>query len=143
MLTVRIMGAKEAEAWLARLQGGCKAADGPVARVGTHLKYAFGIEFGRHRGGKLARRAGGSFALTGSFLRVQPRIKPTLAEALPKGPGATLQALKALGLQVLAGTLDILTNTVYATPIPVSRTGKPRWRRTGNLRRSYHMQLEP
>ncbi len=84
---------------------------------------------------------------------MKPRILPTVREALPKGRTATLSALKRLGLDVLGRTLDILTATVYATPIPTfgyrltkkrrrsKQAARTKWKRTGTLRRSYHMQV--
>lgn len=119
MAAVRIMGLNEAERYLRRLQGGAAASNATV-RVGTAVVYAHGIEFGRRRNGRLARRAGGAFMLTGALESIQPRIKPALARALPEGQQAVRDALLRLGYQVEAAAKP-------RTPV-----------KTGNLRRSIH-----
>lgn len=120
MAEIRILGAKEADAYLKNIGAASREAGRTVVRVGTALKYGHGIEFGRHRGGKLARRAGGAFYLTGAFRQVQPRIKRELAAALPKGAAAVLGAMRRLAADV---------ERIAKQRVPV---------RTGNLRRSIH-----
>ena len=141
-VSVTIMGAKEAQAYLSKLHGGAKYMNGAVVQTGSNVVYAYGIEFGQKRKGGLARRAGGSFALTDAYKAVKPDIAREVRDALPGGPSAVLAALKALANDVLTGTKEKLKERVYGLPIPVgSRSGKAKWRRTGTLRRSYHVEV--
>lgn len=117
---VTILGAREARTYLRRLQGGVRAAGGVLVRVGSDLPYAWGITFGRHRGGRLARRAGGTMALPGALASVQPAIGPAVAAALPDGRDEVLRVLLGFGEKV-------------------KRLAKEREAvRSGSLRRSYH-----
>lgn len=120
-MSVQILGIKEAQAYLRKLQGGARAVGTASVRVGSNLRYAWGNEFGRHKGGRLARRAGGSFALTGGFRSVQPRIRPAIVAALPQGPEAVMKALMRLAYDVVAATQP-------RTPV-----------KSGTLRRSWHV----
>jgi hypothetical protein len=124
-LRVRILGLEEAEALLATLSAGARAAGRTVVRVGTATVYAWGIVFGQTRSGRLARRAGGTFSLPDAFEAVRPEVAPALATALPDGEGAVVAAMLRLGYRVEAGTK--------------AREAV----RTGNLRRSYHTVKGP
>lgn len=115
------MGLKEAIAYLARLQGNAQAANHFRVRVGSNLQYAWGIEFGRTRGGRMARRKGGVLYLTKALADVKPTIKQELRASLIGGPGATLAALRKLGYSVEGKA------KVYETAVV-----------TGSLRRSIH-----
>lgn len=122
---VELIGAREAQRYLKLLADGSKAAGNKVVLVGTNLVYGYGIETGRHRGGGLARRAGGVFYLSGALAQVRPRIRKALTAALPGGPGAVLAAAKRLGFDV-------------------ERIAKERVVvRTGTLRRSLHTTVGP
>ena len=156
--TVRVMGLKEAEEYLEELQGGVQTLGKAAVQVGTNVEYAWGVEFGQRRDGKRARKAGGSFALSDAFQDVKPRIGQELLKALPKGPRAVLTAMKLLGVDILRLTKENLKSRVYGDAIPtrlqfehsITKRGKlrlkvvnkPLWRRTGNLRRSYHMEVQ-
>ena len=144
-MEIRILGADEVRARLDSMQREIQAADGQAVIVGTPAPYGPGIEYGRHPGGRLARRLGGSFALTDAFEAVKPRIVPDIRWALAvkwaRGSSAVglVKTMLALGNQVLALTKVYLTERVYNVPIPTTRSGKPRWRRYGHLRESYHV----
>jgi hypothetical protein len=107
--------------------------------VGTPAEYGPGIEFGRHPGGKLARRAGGSFALTDALDAIRADAPGVVRGYLMAGR-TVMQALWALGNQVLAYTRVNLTERVYSQPIPTTRSGKPKWKRMDHLRESYTVQ---
>lgn len=139
-MEIRVMGLREAEAYLARLQGTARSLNGAAVVVGTDLAYAWGMAFGRYRSGRLARRLGGDFALTDAFAAVKPSIPRRLREALSRGPAAALAALQLAGQDVLTGTKQRLLDRLYSVPIPSGRDGKPKWRRTSTLRRSYHVE---
>lgn len=124
-LRITILGKPEAEAALRQLHAGIDALDGLTVRVGTAVVYAWGIEFGRRRDGRLARRAGGAFMLTRALQQVKPEITPVLAKALPAGAAATERALLGIGFRA-----EALAKA--ATPV-----------QTGNLRRSLHTVKGP
>ncbi len=108
---------------LDKLAASGKRAEGSLVQVGSPLNYAFGIETGRHAGGRLARRAGGAFYLRDAAASVQQSLKRDIAHALPKGPEATLAALKKIGFDVerkakalvpvVTGTLRRSIQTIY------------------------------
>lgn len=143
-MEVRILGTDEVKQRLDDMREAVKDA---YVIVGTDVVYAPGIEYGRHPGGKLARKAGGSFALTDAFEEIKPRIVPELRWALAvkwaKGGSAKdlLVTMIALGNDVLTRTKELLQERVYSLPIPLTHKGKAKWARTGHLRRSYHMEV--
>lgn len=130
-MIVQFEGIKEARAYVERLRDGAEAAGQLVVLVGSNLPYAYGIHEGRHRGGRLARRAGGVPYLTLGLDRVRDEIAPTIARAIPQGPSAVLGAFARVGNDVARGAVESLTSTVYAGPTRG-------WSRTGQLRRSIH-----
>lgn len=48
---------------------------------------------------------------------------------------------RGIGISALKFCKELLTSTIYAIPEDVSGTGRKKWRRTGNLRRSEKMEL--
>lgn len=99
-----ILGVVEALAWLRELQASVQAAGDTSVEIGvdeSQAPYGWGMEFGEYRNGRLARRAGGAFYLTGAFQAVAPMVADAIAEALPRGPEAVRQAILAKGQQVL------------------------------------------
>ena len=91
-------------------------------RLGSDLPYAYGIEYGRHRGGRLARRAGGAYYLHAGAEQITGEA-PKLARALGKGPAAT----KAEYQEILERGLDVARRR---TPV-----------RTGRLSRSLRIYI--
>jgi hypothetical protein len=106
--------------------------------VRSDVDYAQGIETGRRRSGRVARRAGGAYFMRDALAQVQPKIGPTLVDALPRGPAAVNHAMEGLAHDVLLAATQLLTTRVYGAPVPRGRSGRARWSRTGNLRRSLH-----
>jgi hypothetical protein len=117
---VQIHGVEQVRAALQRLTQGTQAMRDTRVLVGSPLKYAFGIETGRHRGGGLARRAGGAFYLRGAVQSVMATAGASLAPALLEGAQATVRALTRLGY-------DVQREAQMEVPV-----------RTGTLRRSIH-----
>lgn len=117
---VSIDGAETVRAYLQSLREGLGRAGDETIMVGSNLVYAFGIETGRHRGGRLARRAGGAFYLRDAFNSIKGRLEPEIAAALPRGQDAVLRAMLKLGYDVEREAKNL---------VPV---------RTGALRRSIH-----
>lgn len=117
---IQVNGADKVAAYLRQVREGAASAGREQVLVGTPLIYGFGIETGRHRGGRLARRAGGAFYLRNAFRAVQPRIRQELAAALPNGAEAVLRVMTRLGY-------DVQREAQERVPV-----------RTGTLRRSIH-----
>lgn len=147
-MEVKILGAEEVKQRLDDMKEAVKDA---YVVVGTDVVYAPGIEFGRHPGGRLARKLGGSFALTDAFEAVKPKIEPKIRwelaaiwanKTLGSSGGAKrlLAVMVSLGNEVRTRTSELLRERVYSVSIPMTRRGKSRWTRTGTLRRSYHVE---
>lgn len=120
---VRVVGVREAQRYLRDLADASRNAAKAAVQVGSPLGYAYGIETGVHRGGRLARRAGGVFYLTRALEHERPSIVPTVAKALDDGPHAALDAMKRIGFNVertakalvvrVTGTLQRSIQTIY------------------------------
>lgn len=108
---VVIMGLGEALAELQRVQSGAQSFGGYTAQVGSSLPYAFGIHYGRHPGGRLARRAGGLFYLTRALEQVRNRgdVRAMVAEGVVAGPLAARKAGRTLAFAVLARAQELET----------------------------------
>lgn len=99
---VTIQGIQAAQQSLTHMAQGAQAAGRSAYFVGSSLAYAYGIETGRSRGGRLARKAGGAFMLTRALQSVAPGIPGAVAQALPSGASAVDQAIRRLAFEVLS-----------------------------------------
>lgn len=136
---VRILGKEEVQKRLRQMAEQVASARGDYVLVGTvnsPVEYAPGIEYGRHPGGKLARAAGGTFALTDAVEQIGPQVPELCEQALARGE-PVMRGLMRAGLAIEAQTKVNLSERLYNQPIPLSKRGKPRWRRTGNLRAAF------
>lgn len=97
---VRILGVQEAEAYLRKLQAGAVRIAGMSFRIGSDKPWAWGLEFGRRRNGELARRAGGTLALTGGLRSVQAEIPREVQAGLREGPDHLWRRLLGLAMRV-------------------------------------------
>ena len=120
---IEVVGDEVAVAALSRLAAALETAAGTPVDVGSPLRYAYGIEYGRHRGGSLARRAGGAFYLTRALTAVRAEFPRTMVAALSRSAGDPRRLLLGLGYRVQAAALPL---------VPV---------RTGTLRRSIHVRI--
>jgi len=119
VITIKVSGATVAQRRLQTMRDGAERLGNTRILVGSNLKYAFGIEFGRHRGGRLARSAGGAFFLKKGLDSIKDSLPRDIGNALANGSSVYDAMLKnALQLQNVA-----MANT------PVN---------TGSLRRSLH-----
>lgn len=86
MLTgIDLIGVPEVHKALSNLEDGvAEMVKAPVG-VGSALPYAYGIEYGRHRSGKLARRAGPAKYMQGAIQKEIPGITKRLAKAIEGG----------------------------------------------------------
>ena len=132
----RILGAEQVRARLEQMEKAVKSANGKSVIVGSSAEYAVGIAYGRFPGGRLARKLGGDFALDDALEIVKGSAQGLANTYLASGR-SVMDILWALGNQVLAHTRVYLTERVYSIPIPTTRKGKDRWKRTGYLRESY------
>jgi hypothetical protein len=123
VLTVVIRGVDEAMLRLGLVADGAMAASRTRVLVGTDLPYAYGIETGYRHSGRLARRAGGLYYLTGAADALRPSITPRLAGVLQDGPAAVAGELLAIGMDVAGQAQERETAVV-----------------SGSLRRSIHAE---
>jgi len=119
-LSVTLTGVKEAQTALRHLKEGAEVVGRMDIAVGSPLPYAYGIEYGRHRRGGLARRAGPARYLRGGLEAIERPFEATITKALPKGARFTEQALAAIAR-------DLVTEAQRRAP-----------ERSGNLRRSIY-----
>jgi hypothetical protein len=120
---IEVVGDEVAVAALTRLARAAEAMAGTPVFVGSSLVYAYGIEHGRHRGGRLARRAGGAFYLTRGLAAVRTELPSTILAVLGASRGDPRRLLLGLGYRVQAAAMPL---------VPV---------RTGTLRRSIHVRV--
>lgn len=76
--------------------------NGPILSLSSPLPYAYGIETGRHRGGRLARAAGGAYMFRDALAVMRPRVGAVLGPAILRGPGAVDAAKRALNAEGVA-----------------------------------------
>ena len=91
---VKVVGLKEAQQYLHRLEQAAGSADATVT-VGSSLNYAYGIETGRHRSGRVARRAGGVFYLSRALATVERDLPKRLTKGLQAGEPTEKTLLRA------------------------------------------------
>lgn len=97
-MQINLVGMEDVEKQMARIERGLVAMKNTEGIVYSKLPYAFGVHEGHHRGGKLARRAGGSFYIRRAVDEVLARGDADLTEGLRKvtAPGAWV--MRRLGL---------------------------------------------
>lgn len=118
-ITITLTGIDAARTILALLDAGARALEATTVVAGSPEAYAPGIETGRTRAGRVARRAGGAFMLAGGVQTVLPTIGPALLEALPQGADPTRRAMLGRGVAIAEAARP-------RTPV-----------KTGNLRASF------
>jgi len=67
VIEATLTGVDELQQLIGRLRSSVTGLDGQSIAVATEIVYAYGIETGRYQSGRLARAAGGSFALTNAL----------------------------------------------------------------------------
>jgi hypothetical protein len=120
--SVRVLGIREVRQLLADVAASARALAGLRVRALSREAYAQGIRTGRHPGGGLARRAGGTYAIDHARDAVVPQMGPVLAAALEQGPVAATA--------VVVDAAERIVRIVQQTEAE----------RSGNLRRSYHVE---
>jgi hypothetical protein len=82
----------DARKGLGQLLDGVKAVTSKPRQIGSDLPYAFGIETGRHRGGRLARRAGGAWMMQRGLAYLKAYYVDQVGPAIRKGAGPVKSA---------------------------------------------------
>lgn len=123
MITVKVTGVDTAQARLKILREGAARLGRTRILVGSSLKYAYGIETGRHRGGRLARKAGGAYMLKKGLAAIHGTLPRDIASAVETG-GSVYDA--------------VFKNALRAQNVAMANTPV----RTGSLRRSFHTVSE-
>jgi hypothetical protein len=103
---------------LGDLAAGARALGGARMEIGSRLPYAYGIETGFTRSGRVARRAGGAWMLRDAKEAVRSQIEPVLAAALPHGPSAVDAAFRRLGafaVQAARARTPVVTGRLRAS----------------------------
>lgn len=103
MIETTLTGVDELQQLIGRLRESIDGLDGQSIAVATEIVYAYGIETGRYRSGRLARAVGGSFALTNAFAAHTADVGPALALALWLGKDAVRQSLVKIATDVQGG----------------------------------------
>jgi hypothetical protein len=107
---IRIYGKEAAETYLRGLQDILPRIESDrTLRVGWNLAYAWGIHFGRRRNGRLARKAGGTFALTRALETQLPRLRDIAIKTLRTHP-------QDLWAKVYGVAMDIRNEARASTP---------------------------
>lgn len=119
MIDMQIKGIEEARQFLEKMDRNLQDISRVKAFIGSNLRYAYGIEYGVTRGGKLARRAGGAFMITNAIKDVRDDLKRNMIAAIT-GDGDIEAA-------VYRAALTAENIAKGKTPV-----------RTGSLRRSIH-----
>jgi hypothetical protein len=120
--SLRVLGIREVQEMLGTVRASVSALTGLRVRAISRLSYAYGIRTGRHRGGRLARRAGGTYAIDNARNAVVPQMKGVLAAALGQGPVAATA--------VIVDAAERIVQIVQQTEAV----------RSGALRASYHVE---
>ena len=120
MIDIKLDGLDKATARLNALKESFRSFGGKTVLVGSNLVYAYGIEFGKTRSGRMARRAGGAFMLRNALNAIRPEVDDVFRGALSGNVPDLGMALYKLGLRL---------QSLAQGQTPV---------KTGSLRRSMH-----
>ena len=107
-MPLRITGTRGAITYLHQLRDRSGRFTRLLPSVGSSLPYAYGIHEGRHRGGRLARRAGGVFYLKRAAESVLPRAEGMLARGLATSEQAMQTAVRVLGQDLVRAAQNIV-----------------------------------
>lgn len=100
-LDIRAEGIGGVVASLGRLADAAATAGGATLEVFSPEVYAWGVETGYTRRGRLARRAGGAYMFRQGTNEGLRGFDQELAAALPKGPAAVVPAYLSRGRRVV------------------------------------------
>lgn len=83
-----------------QLDAAAHAVGATRLQFSSSLPYVYGIETGRRRSGRLARRAGGAWMFQRGLARSQDQLASMVADGLPYGPGGINAAVQRWGRNV-------------------------------------------
>lgn len=81
-----VRGADQARIVLGHHAAGARRMASGRVTIDSPLPYAYGIETGRHRGGRLARRAGGAWMLRRGLAAAMPSVREIARGSDPTDP---------------------------------------------------------
>jgi len=123
---IRITGLVEALRAVDAVGEAGKQVNGPIATFASLLPYAYGIETGRHRGGRLARRAGGAYMFRRGIDEVKAQAPAILGPAILKGPASVGQAkrkLRDLGIERIRSYTPVRSGRLRTSVQVLERLG--------------------
>lgn len=120
--SVRVLGIAEAQRTMGAMGGAIRSLAGYRVRAMSRLPYAQGIRTGYYRNGRVARKAGGTFAIDRARDQVNSTLPSEVARAIPMGESAARAAIDRGAQRVVE-----ITQSTEA-------------RRSGDLRESYHIE---
>ena len=126
MVNIRVTGLAAVTGLLGRVAAAAMRVNGPIISLSSPLPYAFGIETGRHRGGRLARAAGGAHMARDGINAMRPRVAPALGAAVLRGPSAVDAAkrqLQAQAVEEVRKRTPVQTGALRDSWRPGGRTG--------------------
>lgn len=100
-VSIKVSGLDKARSLLGNLAAAAVHVNGPIISLASAVPYAYGIETGRHRGGRRARRAGGAFMFRDAITAMRPRVAPAIGKALFGGTAAVQRAKADLNRQAV------------------------------------------
>jgi hypothetical protein len=93
---VQVKGLPEVLRALEDLRAGTRELGLKRDRIESEEPYSFGMNYGRYRNGRLARRAGPTHFFEAGIQAIEESAHDQLAAALPKGPASVKSAWSVL-----------------------------------------------
>lgn len=124
-LTLKLIGLDESFDNLVLIRQAAAELGRTRLSIGSDLPYAYGIETGRRRDGRIARRAGGLYFLSGAARDVAPDVTGLIVRSLDRGAAGVLGVLRIVALR--------LTERARQLEAPANRTDR--------LRESLHTRI--
>lgn len=128
MATVRIIvgGVVQAVSKVKALGAAAEQVQGPLATFGSRLPYAYGIETGRHRGGRKARAAGGAKMFEKGVAEATEYARQILPSAIVKGPtfiGAAKRKIRDKGIERIRAYTPVRSGNLRDSVSELNRPG--------------------
>ena len=101
MIYLEITGDRAVQKLMATISDAAQEVASLDLQVGSSLPYAYGIETGYTRYGRLARRAGGAFMVARALEQMMPIVENRLAGTLLRGPSAARREVFSLANQTV------------------------------------------
>lgn len=119
------LDSKEAQRAIAQMEAAVRAVGALQLDAGSDLPYAFGIETGRRRDGRLARRAGGAHMVERGIAQAGPTLEVWVADGVPYGVQGVNNAVRRWGRMVarpaIQGFTPVLTGALRRSITVVPR----------------------